>query len=177
MRKILGSVSAIVILCMMFVSCSTADTPPDIVFECSDFYGENKAYYSVSENTLSKITATRYNDLTGGSDPDYEKVDEISTYLFDVNMKGAEPSEWTYDPAEGDPEYDIQILISELEGLDITFTGKVFINIYEFDGYKTIRIVSQENSDSSSWLLCDEKIVDNPDDLELNLVRGAYRPK
>ena len=78
--------------------------------------------------------------------------------------------------------YDQQVLINELEYLDVSYSGHLYVLIYEFDDYKRIEVKPRidnlyAETDAGFcyvWLLSDEEIVENPDNIELDLIREAY---
>ena len=181
--KNLLKIGTVVLVSLLFVSCSKVNQNPEAVFQCSTFDGSDVAYYSVGENGLCVMSESCYNSLTSGSDSDFEKVGNIEVFLFTVEADGSDPSSWEYEQSESDyVTYDQQLLISELEYLGVSYSGHLYVLIYEFDDYKRIEVKSRvenlyaetDSEFSYVWLLCDEEIVENPDNIELNLIREAY---
>ena len=178
MRRSSLFVTISVIICLLFVSCSQAPDP-DVLFKCSSFNGEeNVAYYSVSGDQLTRVSENRYTSLTSGSDSEYEKISPINVYLFNVYAEGSDPASWEYEQASSDSvAYDQEILIRELEYLEISYTGRFYVLIYEFGDYKTLEVSFRDDTESLHFLLCDEVMIEIPDDIELDLVREAYLHK
>ncbi|MBQ3800435.1 MAG: hypothetical protein II837_09095 [Treponema sp.] len=144
--------------------------PEYLIMAKSDngFVAAYRAYFALDGNSITEISSRKYEDLTLGSDTDYEVI-RHRTYAFDVTTRGSDPLEWQYKQNEyDDKKYDTQLLIWDLKQMKLPYTGTLYVLVTSFDDYRVILVA---NMDGNSVL--DESYAMFRDEERLALPKGA----
>lgn len=178
MRRTIGIISLLLVICISLSSCSGA-TKPEYVFLTSTILGDNKAYFSLSENNIKKITKLEFSDCTDGANADYEQT-ELGTYLYSVYISSENPADWEYEESESDKEkYDLDLLVKRLKEISIPFTGRVTVFIQTFGDYTFINVEKNDPvkdiSGSVFTAFCKDEKIAVPENLDIGDVKVVYR--
>ncbi len=132
------------------------------------FVSAYQAHFAVDGNIISKITASRFDDLTLGDSSLYT-VAATDTYSFDVQAKGSNPALWTYEQSEYEAQqYDLKLLRSDLKRMQLSYTGTLYVLITVFDDYRIVQVANLDGN-----VLIDDSYALFRDDVQLTIPRDS----
>ncbi len=184
-------------LCLTFFSCAsagpatasgsvpankpaTASRPTYLIKAKRDngFVSAYKAHFAVKGNSITKISEYRFDDLTLGSDSDYEVI-SATTCAFDVVAETKDPMEWKYKQNEYDEKrYAVQSLIWDLQQMKLSYTGSLYVLVTFFDDYKVLKVAMLDGMsvlDESYAMFIKDEPMKLSDDMQLSDLWRFYK--
>lgn len=183
-----AAAAALTLAASLFMACASTDTEseeqagtreaassragkPEYVIKAKrdvGFVSAYQAYFAVDGTIISKITASRFDDLTLGDNSLYA-VTATETYAFDVQAKGTNPALWTYEQNEYDAQpYDLKLLRSDLKRMQLSYTGTLYVLITVFDDYRIVQVANLDGN-----VLIDDSYALFKDDIQLTIPRDS----
>ena len=189
MKKLRFALSLGCALCLALAACMSTGTgsgseagagpqarpaatgEPDYLLLAKSDNGFIPAYrgcFAISGGSVTEISSRKYDELTLGSDTDYEAIG-FRTYAFDVDAVGGDPLGWQYvQNAYDDRKYDTQLLSWDLKQMGLSYRGTLYVLVTTFDDY---RVILAANMDGNSVL--NETYAVFHDEDRLPLPKGA----
>ena len=94
-RKIIKLVP-ILIFCIFLTSCKSNEIIPEYLIECKNedsFTGFGKMYYTIEDNTIKKVSYSKYNEYINNSN--YESLSS-NQYKIWAQSSFESPKNWSY---------------------------------------------------------------------------------
>ncbi len=148
-----------------------------------------RAYYSIKDETISKISKFKYDRYIYDDKKEYDYI-PTTYYSFDVFAKNMNPSEWEYEQSKyNELIYNIDSLktyLSEMQtgywNMPSSLRGdKVNIFVTEFDDYTIVEatLVDYQNTikDSKYAIFHNGNMLAAAKDLDLSSIRSVHRYK
>lgn len=183
MQKIIYSLGLLCVLNLILVSCATSSAEPDYLIKAKSdngFVTAYQAHFAISSDSITQISARRYDDLTLGADSNYKMIN-ATTYAFDITAASPEPAEWEYVQNEYDTKsYDVPSLIKSLRQMNIRYTGTIYVLVTTFDDYTVIEAANLDRNtvlDESYAIFKNNKLLEHSDELRLSQLWRFYRHK
>ncbi len=193
MRKLVSIFTLLCSLSVVFFSCASVEpahtsgagriSEPAYVIRAkrdSGFVSAYKAHFAVDGNSITKISASRYEDLTLGSESNYKPI-SATTCAFDVVATTKDPTEWTYTQNEYDTKhYAVQSLIWDLKQMKVSYTGTLYVLVTFFDEYKVLKVANLDGMsvlDESYAMFRNDEPLSLSKDMQLGDLRDFYKHK
>ena len=171
----------IAVTCVFLSSCVTTQSRPDYLLEGArdnGFVPAYRAYFAIEGDTVKKISSYKYENYIYNDDHYKAFNTEFSNY--DVIASTDDPSEWEYElKYYADEPYDTDALISQLQDMNVSYTGNVYILVNWFDDYVIIHATSLDDNNTvlgeAFGMFKGGKKIDLPAGIELSSIRTYYR--
>lgn len=106
------------------------------------FIAAYRAYFLITGTKIKRISKFRYEHsvIFGKRADDYKKFSP-GYYVFNIQAKHSDPSEWKIEQSKYETErYDIDALVTLLGKAEITLKGYIELVLNEFDGYQLVHM-------------------------------------
>lgn len=181
LNKILH-ISILLIVSLCLVSCSKNDSRPEYLLKGAmdnGFVSAYRAYFAIENNEVTEISKTKYENYIYKDNVHYKIVPK-SYYLFEVNAETKDPSDWKYEQNNNNDEmYDTKILKNQLVDMDVSYEGKVDIQITEFDEYYLVEVASMDDAntvtDSKYAIFHNGEKLPMSENIDLSSIRDIYK--
>lgn len=179
MRRKIGILVLLSLMCILVASCMPTNRGPDYLFQCSNQFYENKAFFTLNGNKLSRIKESKFNGMAYTSNSQYMQAFH-KEYLFIAKSYDMDPAKWQITQTNTDVEYyDPAILVNELREMKLEHTGGVNISVYTFDAYKIVEVefINSSNTpiDYNCGVFKDGKKVASSKDAAIRIIRGVFK--
>ena len=186
MKKILLLLPAFCFFILTLTACGKDDSkaayPSYIIMSGTDngFVAASRAYFSVDDKEISKITEKRYEKLLYADKPEYEIV-MLGSYTFDVTANESDPGKWDYTEQKyGDDPYDTDSVIKDLKMMGEEFTGNGYVLVNVFDDYRIVEFDLYEGdriTEKHFGLFIKDEMIMLPEGMKLDQLRKIHRLK
>lgn len=197
MKKMASVLTVACALCLALASCvssgsgtstgsntsSGAGREPAYLIKAqrdSGFVADYRAFFAIAGDSVTEISASKFENLTLGDESDYERIN-ATTCVFDAYAPAGDPMEWRFKQNEYDTRnYDVQLLVWDLKRMGVTYTGSVYILITMFDNYRVVQAVKMDGSSAlaeSYAAFRDDDMLTLPKGADLSSLRSFYRHK
>ena len=176
-------ISALFVVCILLSACSENETNPEYLLEGardSGLVASYRAYFAIENNSVTKISKTKYENYIYKDNDNHYKIVPQSYYSFEVNAKTKDPLDWEYEQNKYDDEtYEIDILKNQLLDMGVGYQGIIDIQITEFDEYYLIEVTSIDDDntilDSEYAIFHDNEMLSIADDINLSSIRDIHK--
>ncbi len=182
--KTISILSALFVVCIFLASCSINDeSNPEYLLEGArdnGFVASYRAYFAIENNSVTEISKTKYENFIYKDKDDHYKIVPQVYYSFEVNAKTKDPSEWDYEQSKyNDEAYDTEILKNQLVDMDVSYEGKVDIQITEFDEYCLVEVTSMDDAntiiDSKYAIFHNGEKLSMSEGIDLSSIRDIHK--
>ena len=178
--KTFGTITALAVLCLCMASCGMSGPKPDyLIMGARDngFVAAYRGYYAITGNKVEKISKSTYENYIY-KDDHYKMIgDDIISW--DVTADSEDPSEWVFEKLSyTDTVYDMDTLISQLDEMDLSYTGDLYVQVTFFDDCVIIEVDSLDDSTITSESFAvfrNGEKLDFPDNYDLSSIRDVYK--
>ena len=192
-------IAPLCLVCLVLASCASTGTngtgtsstggqgkessePQYLIKAQSDngFVAAYQAHFAIEGSSITEISARKFESLTLGSGSNY-KAFSAKIYSFDAIAKGNNPDSWEYTQNQYDKDiYYIHSLIWDLKQMNLGYSGKVYILVTAFDGYRIIQATNLDGNTviaESYAVFLNEDRLSLPKGAALHSLRSFYRRK
>ncbi len=142
------------------------------------FVSAYKAHFAVDGDSITKISESKFDNLTLGDSSNYTVI-PATTCAFDVVAETKDPLEWKYTQNEYDEKrYAVQSLIWDLQQMKLSYTGTLYVLVSFFDEYKVLKVAMLDGRsvlDESYAMFRNDEQMALSDDMQLSDLWRFYK--